>query len=238
MSKIAKVIIILFLTAGHCQGQRLRTNFGIGFSIYEEIGLPASINGVEIILIPNDNFRGEDFAPNLTAHAALSYQWNDKISLRYQIEYLRILSSFGALDNSLVFAPLKVGVFKTPYLANTIAIDFQVAQFKRTSLGLNLGVIHQKLLKKRFEQYEPAQSIDQRAFEMLNQAPSGIKKANLLYTYGVFMNFKKIRLSFNRQRHFDDSFTSSFQFEGEKVNLESNRRFYSLNLEFTLFQKE
>ncbi len=228
--------MLLFLISGHCHGQKLKINFGVGFTIYEEIGLPASVNGVEVILIPNDNFRGEDFAPNLMVHTSLNYKLNDKISLRYKVEYLRILSSFGALENSLVFAPLKVGVFKTPYLTNTVALDFQIVEFNRGSGGLNIGLIHQKLLKKRFEEYEPSQLKDERAFEMLNQAPKGIKKSNLLYEYGFFINFKKVRVSLNHQRHFDDTFTSSFEFERQEINLKSNRKFYSLNLEFTVFE--
>jgi hypothetical protein len=190
---------------------------------------------VEVGLIPNNNFRGANFGPSLTAHISAQYAWNQKISLRYQLGYARVLSSFGVFDSRTPFSAFKTAVFATRYLNNTISIDYAVIQREGINIGLNLGLMHQTLLKRNFDLLETTQPEDQRAFDMLNQLTNGITRQNMLYSYGIFVNLKRVRISLNLQRYFNNTFTSSFKFEGEEVTLRSNRKLYSLKLEYTLF---
>lgn len=238
-----KKIIVLVLAFIHflSKGQELKFFGGVSLTAQEELGFPSSINNVEVILIRNDNFRGDDFEPNFGLTAGFSYSLNHRLHLVHSLEYSRVLSTFATLDNDQtdpIFGSIvQVSTFKQPYLNQQIHLAYDLFTFRKMKFSLIGGLVNQILVKNRnnYFQISGGREEDRRAFEMLNQAPKSFKSIQLRYLYGLGIGFKRFNLEFSQQRYFNRSFTSEIQFENTKTNLETSRRFYRLSLTYDIF---
>jgi hypothetical protein len=244
MKRIFLLFITLTLIPTLSQGQGLKFFGGVSFTAQEEFGFPSSINNVEVILIRNDNFRGDDFEPNFGITAGFSYSLNHRLHLVHSLEYTRVLSTFATLDNDqtdpILGSIVQVSTFKQPYLNQQIHLAYELFSFRKIKFSLIGGLVNQILVKNRdnYIQISGRRQEDRRAFEMLNQAPKSFKSIQLRYLYGLGIGFKRFNFDFSHQRYFNRSFTSEIQFENSKTGLKTSRRFFRFSVSYDIFNKK
>lgn len=235
------IVIVLGSIPFLSNGQELKFFGGVSFTAQEEFGFPLSINNVEVILIQNDNFRGDDFEPNFGLTVGFSYSLNQRLHLVHSLEYTRVISTFATLDNDqtdpILGSIIKIGTFKQPYLNQQIHLSYELFSFRKLKFNLIGGLVNQILIKNRdnFTPITGTREEDRRAFEMLNQAPKSFKSIKIRYVYGLGIGLNRFNLDFSHQHYFNKSFTSEIEFENTQMNLEISRRFYRLSFAYTIF---
>lgn len=213
-------------------GQNISFNAGVGFITYEEAGTPAIANDIEVFLLPSNNFRNSNFAPVFSIFAGAELVLNSKSRLELQLEYYQIISSFVALDISAANLPLKLSSEGIPYLNANVLYSRDLFKLKKFNVGLVLGVTNQTSLKNSFDTFISTQAFEQRTWNILGQVPKSIKRNNILYNYGAYIDYKRFSVSFIRQSYLSESFTSDFEFEGELVRFNASRTLHRLEVKY------